>query len=162
VAPRHTPPFSPDALVEEEDTFLVLSADSGVGEVTEHPIRLMTAIWEAQPETPGSVVVRHARHGRPRRLLAVVHDLQQEPTWREEWVREALDGVLREAEARGVRRLAVPLLGCVHGGLGRERFISLLGQALQRASVRVLESIWIVTAASEVREVEGLLGAWVP
>jgi hypothetical protein len=61
----------------------MMSASPTVCEPDIHPIRLMTDVINAEPEPIGSVVVRK---GNPLRFLAIVHDVNQEPTWREEWV----------------------------------------------------------------------------
>lgn len=140
-APETAPPFAVEAVVEEEDTYLVLSAPFVLPAEPEHPIRLMTELLEASGETPGSVVVRG---GRPLRLLAVVHDLAAEPTWREEWIGEALAGVLREVERRRLRSLGLPLLGTRHGRLEPERFMVLLRRALAAGAPAELRRLWLV------------------
>ena len=98
------PPFPVEALVLEEDTFLVLSAEPTVVDPPEEPMRLMTRLIETLPETPGSVLVRERD---PVRMLAVVHDVNQDPSWREAWVHRALEGALQEAEPEGFVRLFV-------------------------------------------------------
>ena len=80
-APYNRPPFKVDALAVEEDTFLVMSADRKVHDTREPLIRIMTRVIETQPKDPGSVFVKG---GSPLRFLAIVHDLNEEPTWREE------------------------------------------------------------------------------
>lgn len=95
VAPENKPPFKTDARAYEEDTFLVLSAPV---DFTEPPVsltRLLTELRKIKPEKPGSVLVRGKS---PLQLLAVVHDLNQEPSWRENWVAKALEAVFREVE----------------------------------------------------------------
>ena len=52
------PPFLVEARVYEEDRWLVLSSPLEPQAVEEHPIRLMTALWVAEPQSPGSVVVK--------------------------------------------------------------------------------------------------------
>lgn len=146
VAPADRPPFEADAVAAEEDTYLVLSAPVDVRPPADHPVRLLTALHGLAPEPPGSVVVRE---GRPLRLLAVVHDLAREPTWREEWVARALEALLAEAGRRRIRRLALPLLGTRHGRLPPERFLSLLGGALEASAPATLEQVWLV-AGGEV------------
>lgn len=140
-APEADPPFPVDARVEEEDTYLVLSAPPRVRKPTEPMIRLMTAIHEAVPEPPGSVVVRK---GRPLRLLAVVHQLSGEPTWREEWVAAAYAEVFRVAAERRLRALGVPLLATRHGRLPPERSLALLDEALARRPPGDLERLWLI------------------
>jgi hypothetical protein len=106
-APEDQPPFPVDALAVEDDTYFVLGADPEVREPNEHPIRLWKQIHEAEPAAPGSVSVKEGEDGGPTRFLAVVHDLSQEPSWREEWVAQALGEVLRETGQRKVYRRAV-------------------------------------------------------
>jgi hypothetical protein len=141
VAPEEASPFDPDARVLEEDTFLVLSADRAIREPVEHPIRILTQAHEYEPQPPGTVVVRE---GKPLLLLAVVHDLGQDPTWSEEWIGSALQGVFQEANRRRLRRLALAPLGTVHGRLRHPRFAELLHEALDRTRPEHLAQLWIV------------------
>ncbi len=156
LAPSEHPPSEVDALVVEDDTYSVLSADPGFTEPTEHPIRVWTELHEAQPASPGAVIVKP---GRPLRLLAVVHDLAQDPTCREEWVALALNGCLHEAEARQLRRMAMPILGGVHGRVTASRFAELLRVALERERPGVLQEIWLITDARGDQELESLLAS---
>jgi hypothetical protein len=148
-----------EALVEEEDTYLVLSADPEVREPGIARLRAFHEAYAAEPATPGSIVVRE---GSPIRLLAVIHDLSQDPTWREEWVAAALEAALVEADSREVRTLAMPPLGRVHGSLPRERFVVLLRSALGTASSRHLEDIQLVVPGEEVNAFRDLFesGLW--
>ena len=134
-------------MVAEEDTYLVLSADPEVREPEVARLRAFHEAYTAEPAEPGTVVVQG---GSPLRLLAVVHDLSQDPTWREEWIAAALEAVLREADSRRVRTLAMPPLGRVHGSLPRERFVVLLRSALQTGAPRHLERILLVVPEEEV------------
>ena len=153
------PPSVVDAVVEEEDTYLVLSADPEVREPEVARLRAFHEAYTAEPAEPGSVVVRD---GAPMRLLAVVHDLSQDPSWREEWVAAALGAVIAEADSRKVRTLAMPPLGRVHGSLPRERFVMLLRSALQGGAPRNLEHICLVVPDHEAEVFRDLLesGLW--
>lgn len=150
VAPREWPPFLADALVEEEDTYLVLSADPEVQETWQEPGELMAELLKTKPAIPGSVIVKE---GRPLSILAIVHDLSRDPSWKEEWVVSALDGILREAQRRKLRSLALPLLATLHGSLDRQRFLSLLREALERSSPENLARLWLVVPAGTTGEV---------
>jgi hypothetical protein len=146
MAPREQPPFSVDATVVEEDTYLVLSADPRAGEPhPEHPIRVMTSLLEVEPREPGTILVRDRF---PLEIAAIVHDLDEEPSWREEWVIGALDRALQEAERRQLRSLGLEMLGAIHGRIERPRFLQLLRQALQRIDSRSLERIWLIPPGS--------------
>ena len=145
-------PFPVQAVVEEEDTFQVLSAPIGPVEdpsPRDHPIRLMTELWAAEPLTPGSVVWRD---GVPPKLLAVVHDLDREPTWREPWIAAALERSMAIVRHRGIESLAIPPLGHRHGRMAIDRSADLLVAALREAPP-CLGRIWL-----EVED--SALGPW--
>jgi hypothetical protein len=141
-APKEKPPFDVDAVAYEEDTYLVLSADPTVREPKDHPVKIMTKLIETTPETPGTVLVR-GQH--PLRFLAIIHDLNQDPTWREEWITSALSGIFKEAETRELTSVAIPMLGCLHGTLDGRRFFGLLRIAVARSKQRHLKRIWLIT-----------------
>jgi hypothetical protein len=140
-APENRPPFKVDAVAVEEDTFLVMSADRRVQDPREPLIKIMTRVIETQPKAPGSLLVRD---GSPLRFLAVVHDLNEEPTWREEWIIGALEAIFQEAERRGLRSIALPFLGTLHGSLDKARFLVLLRSVLERIVANHLKRVWLV------------------
>ena len=144
VAREDDAPFPVDGVALEEDTWLALSAPADFVPAPEHPVRVMTQVWEAEPERPGSVVVRD---GPPLRLLAVVHDLDIEPSWRESWVAAALSSIFAEAATRRLRTLRIPLLATRHGRLAPSRFMRLLRTAVDDAIAREgldLRAVWLV------------------
>ena len=135
-------PFPVEAVIHEEDTYLVLSSEPRPPQTKpEHPIRMMTALLDVEPKTPGSVVVRA---GLPLKILAVVHDLRLEPSWKEEWVIAALAEALAEVERRELRSVAMEMLGAVHGRLEKPRFLQLLRRSLQEADAKSLARVWLI------------------
>jgi hypothetical protein len=140
-SPQDRPPFKADAVAVEEDTFLVMSADRRVRDAREPLMKVMTRVIETRPQTPGTVLVRGKS---PLRFLAIVHDLNEEPSLKEEWIRTALEGIFREAEKRKLRSIALPFLGTLHGSLGKERFVSLLRCTVEQISTSHLKRLWLV------------------
>jgi len=140
-APENTPPFPVDAIAVEEDTFLVVSADRQVRDPHIPLMRVMTKLIETRPKSPGTVLAT-GKH--PLRLLAIVHDFDQEPSWREEWIVSALDGIFRETELRKLKSIALPMLGTLHGSLEKQRFVVLLRNCLNRISLSHLKRLWLV------------------
>lgn len=134
------PPFAIDAMVVEEDTHLVMSADPILKESKESPRSVRKEAEETDPKDPGTVVVKGSN---PLRFYAVIHDLSEEPSWREKWISDALGNIFREAESRKVRAIRLPQLGTVHGGLDEFRFTELFKEACQRASFQHLKAIWV-------------------
>jgi O-acetyl-ADP-ribose deacetylase (regulator of RNase III) len=96
---------------------------------------------ETESEKPGRVVVCEEN---PLRFLAVVHDLDQEPSWREDWIEKALEEVLREAERRKLQRIALPFLGTKHGSLEKKRFAALFRGFLKRRPSPYHLRVWLV------------------
>jgi hypothetical protein len=117
---------SPAARVIEADRHGVLTAPVAPRMPCAGLDELAAAAVSERGRAPGSVVVRP---GRPLQLLAVVHDLDRDPAWSEDWIEQAWRGVFLEAGTRGLTTLAVPLLGTVHGRLPRERALQLLAAA---------------------------------
>jgi len=140
-APEDSPPFHVEAMAYEEDTFLIMSADPDEVPTDIHPIRMMAELEHFKPQKPGSVVVRK---GIPLRLLAVVHDVNQEPTCHEKWVEKALHAVFREVERRGIQSLGIPLLATRHGRLPQSQFARLLGRVIATTTLKSLKRLWVM------------------
>lgn len=139
-APRTHPPFRCAAIAEEQDTCLLLGPQHEL-RASDTPAWAMANRLEAQrTHVPGSVVVRR---GTPLRLLAIVHDVSQTPTWREAWVVEALGNILRELERRELASLTLPVLGARHGKLSTRRFAQMLGGVLARHRPACLRRLWL-------------------
>jgi hypothetical protein len=149
-APTKAPPFDVDAFVFEEDTFLVLSADTQVRDPKVPLTRVMTRLIDTKPQIPGTVLVRGRR---PLRLLAIVHDLNQEPSWKEEWITHALYRVFQAAESRRLQAVALQMLGTVHGSLEKRRFAFLLRSAIDGTLFHHLKRLWLIVPAGTAREV---------
>jgi hypothetical protein len=153
-APQRSAPFQVDALAVEEDTWLVMSAEPKIGDLQEHPIRLMTDLLEAQPKSVGSIVVQGRN---PIRFMAIVHDVNQDPTCREEWVQCALHEIFREAERRKLRALGLPLIGTLHGKLVTQDFAGLFSQALLEAPLQHLRRVWLIAPVPINAEIINML-----
>lgn len=144
-SPPGEPPFAIDALVEEEDSYLSLSAEPVVDFTeapVEHPVRVMTAAVDAEEIEPGTVAVRR---GHPLKLLAVIHRLHVSPTWQEPWVVRAIENLCIEVERRQIRALGTPLLGTVHGKMSPQKAFELSGLLL--AEETGLRRIWIMRSS---------------
>ncbi len=142
-APQDDPPFRVDAVVVEEDTGLVLSADTEIKLKDEHPIRMMMALWDFTPETPGTIVVKGRN---PFRLFAIVHDFDAEPSCKKEWVLASLHAALQKCKKLGVLSLGMQLLGSRYGSIEKEWFIDELEKALWRYKGNQLQKLWLMLA----------------
>jgi hypothetical protein len=155
-SPAHIPPFRADAIVFEEDTFLVMSADTTVREPKVPMVRIMSKLMETEPGVPGTVLVRGER---PFRFLAIIHDFNEDPSLKEEWIMSALDDTFRQSESLRLSSIAIPLLGTAYGFVRMERSIELLAQALTGRSPQYLKRIWVVVSTGRARETTEILKA---
>ena len=158
-APTKAPPFDVDAFAFEEDTFLVLSADTQVRDPKVPLTRIMTRLIDTQPEIPGTVLVKGRR---PLRFLAIVHDLNQEPSWKEEWIMHALYRVFQAAESRRLQSVALQMLGTVHGSLEKRRFAFLLRSAIDGMPFHHLKRLWLIVPPGTAQEVIDFIKAKEP
>jgi hypothetical protein len=147
------PPFEVDAMAMEEDTFLVLSADRKVRDVSEPLIKIMTKVINTRPRRPGSVIVQKRT---PLRLLAVIHDFNEEPSWREDWIKCALEGIFREAEMRKLRSIGIPFLGTLHGTMEKGRFLVLLRSSIESVFLHHVKQLWLVVPTGTSSELFGV------
>lgn len=123
IVPLESPVPEVDAVVIEQDTHGVLAVDSQIVKPQESLAELTKQLTAFQPYRLGGVVVKQSQ---PLQLHAIVHDLEQSPSWRETWILAALEATLKVARARRLRRLGMAALGTVHGRLPLERFLELL------------------------------------
>lgn len=141
-APSSAPPFAVQAIVLEEDTGLVLSADVRVKDVDEHPIRLMTGLLSSETIAIGTAVLRR---GTPHRIFAVVHDMDQTPHCRQEWVVSALVQVMQLCEQlcdqENIQSIAIQRLGSVFGKLDTFWFEN---ELLEQSRDSPLKQIWLM------------------
>ena len=129
-----------DAVVVEDDTFRLLSGEPILKEPVESLDELERELTEFRAPAPGDVLVRG---GEPLELVAIIHDLDQDPSWRLEWISSALAKVLALAAERQIDTLAMPLLGTVHGKLKREKALALLRTALEQHQAPWPRVLWL-------------------
>ena len=140
-SPRERPPFAVSAVAVEQDTALVLDEETALNMPYSSLKQLGKEMERFSEPLPGSIVVQR---GKPRKLYAIIHDLEQDPTWREEWVLAALENMLRLADQQLLPALALPLLGSHFGNLAPERFIQLLCIALRAFPPSTPVKLWLV------------------
>jgi hypothetical protein len=132
--------LSVDAVVLEEDTWLILSAAPEVVAPREHPIRLFTQLYEAEPCLPGAVLVRDEQ---PLTLLAVVHDFGADPCCQLEWIAAVLGEILRICRERRVVSILLPLFGVRHGAMKRSEIVPLIIGVLRKNTPPSLSAIYL-------------------
>ncbi len=154
-APPEEAPFPVDRHVVEEDRWRVLGASpEWRPSLPEHPVRLHTALAFDTPATLGSV----ASHGR--RWHAVVVDLEAEPLVVADVVAMALTEIAARCRHHAVARLALPLLGTVHGDLDPQRALGILHETLLTTPPPSLRRLWLLTPLRHQVVIEQTLTRW--
>lgn len=154
VSPQDRPPFAVNALAVEQDTAMVLGEESMVFAPDQSLNEVHSGQDQLSEPLPGSVLVKR---GTPKRLYAIIHDLEQDPTIRQEWVVKALHNMMRLAERQPLHAIAMPLLGTRYGQLEQRRFIELLCYILTKYPPSSPLKLWLVAPRCDVHTLLQLL-----
>lgn len=151
VAPPHLAPFKTDALIEEQDTALVLGESEEIRDPGEKPAWYLANKLESQVLlTPGEVIVRDTT---PLRLQAVVHDLDAVPSCSELWIFQAIQQVFEIAGSRGFASLQIPMLGCRFSNLQTGQFLGILLQIITRQRPSPINKLWLLSTEQDCEAV---------
>lgn len=147
-APESRAPFPVAAVALEEDTNLLMSARAEIRAPAESFGELVEDMVSFQPADPGTVIVQA---GSPVRLLAIVHDIEQTPTWTEAWIEHAIFALFQETDRHRLTSLGLPVLGATHGSMPTARFAAMLRRALEQRPPRSLRRIWAQVPEAHTR-----------
>ncbi|MGH8119455.1 MAG: hypothetical protein ACRESK_02455 [Gammaproteobacteria bacterium] len=150
VAPPGQPPWRLDAIIEEQDTSLLLGDTHVIRDTCESYTALVGKMKIQAPLVSGQVLVRHTRPGK---LIAIVYDIGKKPVYREEWIAAALLQLFEEMEAHRIRNIAMPLLGVTHGRYPHTDFLELLCSMAADVRSECPQKIWLITPAPEYRHI---------
>ena len=97
------------------------------------------------------------KQGEPYRYLAVVHDLDRDPSCRAIWILAALASLKQELQHHtNVRSLAMPLLGVRHGPLSIMESLNLMLQAMD-GERWALDRLWLQVPRADLPVVHSFL-----
>jgi len=140
-APKDYPPFTPQAMLEEQDTELLLNPQTSLHDPGK-PAWYLANTLEDNPSHPlGSVVVKGQQ---PKRLLAIVHDIEHTPTCQPAFIQTAWLNVMAIIQENRFTTVAMPLLGTTHGKISVKDAILMLGESLKQNRPTCLEKIWLI------------------
>ncbi|GJM04801.1 MAG: hypothetical protein DHS20C09_07920 [marine bacterium B5-7] len=129
-----------DAVVEEQDTNLLLGNTPVIMEAIESFPVLVAQMEEQIREIPGSVIVKKSK---PKRLIAIIYDVEHTPICEESWVKEALQKIFSQCYKDKINNLAMPLLGTTYGKLTDEAIVDLLQDLLMKNQQHSPKKIFI-------------------
>lgn len=138
----HTDPalLTVDAIVEEQDTNLILGKSPVIMDTIESFPALVQKMEQHTMEIPGNVLVRRSR---PKRFIAIVYDIDHTPICETTWIEIALKKILVQCEHYRIKTLAMPLLGINYGKIQGETIMQLLQDLLMNHRQQYLKRIWI-------------------
>ena len=110
--------LSVDAIVEEQDTALVLGPAPVLKYSVESFPTLINRMETQQQQLPGDVIIRKASS--PKRFVAIIYDIDQTPICQWEWVELALQTIFEQCDQLKIKTLAMPLPGHLYGKLDPE------------------------------------------
>ena len=129
-----------DAVVEEQDTNLILGNSPVILESIESFPALVQKMEQQSREIVGSVLVKQSR---PIRFIAIVYDVEHTPIGEKIWIEEAIRNILSLCDKYKIKILAMPLLGTSYGKLDEESIIQLLQDSLIKNRLQTLKKILI-------------------
>ncbi len=116
-----------DAVVEEQDTNLVLGNTPVIMDIIESFPALVRKMEQQVLETPGNVIFKNSS---PKRFIAVVYDVEETPICRETWIKKAMKNIFLYCDTYKIKVIAMPLLGTSYGKLDEEKILKLLQNLL--------------------------------
>lgn len=139
-------------MVIEEDTSLILSTRKAVEKSEKSTGQLVRDSLQTITDSPipGMALVRGKT---PYRFLAIVHDFNLTPSWRKEWVKEALDDIFEIADRYSLKTMSLPLLATIHGSLAIDEYINILFDVLEKRYLNHLNTIFLVVSEYDIDEV---------
>lgn len=129
-----------DAVVEEQDTNLILGKSPIIMETIESFPALVKKMEQQQREIVGNVLVKLSI---PKRFIAIVYDVEYTPIGKKIWIEEALQNILAQCDKYKIKTLAMPLIGTSYGILEEESIIQLLQDSLVKSRQQTLKKILI-------------------
>ena len=129
-----------DAIVEEQDTNLILGRSPVILETIESFPALVKKIGQQTREIVGNVLVKQSI---PIRFIAIVYDVEHTPIGKKTWIEEAIQNILAQCDKYKIKTLAMPLLGTSYGKLEEESIIQLLQHSLIKNRQQTLKKILI-------------------
>ena len=154
----NTPYHSIDAIVEEQDTGLVLEPSDIISNYGDNkPLWYLANTRELQvSHLPGTIVIKT---GQPIKLQAIVHDLDFCPSWKKNWIRMALIQTLNICNKEHLNSIALPVLGTQFGKFSLEEFIILLAEILTTQRCNFPVKISLIMEAAHHQKAFNLLQA---
>ena len=134
-------PENIDAIVEEQDTCLLLGKTPVIKTPADDFPALVKKMERQKPRKPGEVLVIHSV---PKRLIAIIYDLDQKQICRQEWIETAIKNIMQHCITYQIRTLAMPIPGTAHGRTDEDTSRTILENLLVAGKPDCLEFIYLI------------------
>jgi hypothetical protein len=140
-APVAHPPFAVAAILEEQDTCLLLKQQTTLTDPGKPAWFLANKLEQEHVYQLGDVLLKGKN---PTRLLAIVHDIEHQPTCSLDSVTKAYHKLSTIVTSERIASIAIPLLGTVHGRIPLDLAITSFQRVFLTNPPDYLEKIWLV------------------
>lgn len=134
-------PDNIDAVVEEQDTCLLLGTEPVLRETKEDYATLVRKMEQQKPLIPGQVLVKNTI---PVRFIAINYDIEKKPICCEAWIKLSLENIGKECKKRRILSLAMPLPGIQYGNISYDTAMSLLNETFSDERINYPEIIFVL------------------
>ncbi|MGD8783095.1 MAG: hypothetical protein PVG75_01600 [Thioalkalispiraceae bacterium] len=140
-APKDFPPFYYTALVEEQDTHLLLREQTTISDPGKPSWYLANILEDEDTFDLGTIVIKGKNL---QRLMAIVHDIDKTPTCRSADILAAYLQLSQVVTQLQLKTIALSLLGTVQGKLPIEDAMAYLKQGFLANTPPCLEKMWLI------------------
>jgi hypothetical protein len=143
-----------DAIVQEQDTHLILGTEPAIRDTHESYPLLVKKMGRQKPLLPGQVIIKNTT---PLRITAILYDIEQTPVCTEELIADVLKSLLDKFNEYRLKSVAMPLLGSTHGKVKVSGFIKLLQDTLTISNPVYPEKILLIVPPDEVDDISDII-----
>ena len=140
-APIEHPPFTVSAIMEEQDTHLLLQRPTTLIDPGKPAWYLANKLEQERIYNLGDII---SSGKDPIRLLAIVHDIDRQPTCNLDDISTAYQNLLTTIELHHITSLGMPLLGTVHGQFSLETAMTAFRETMISHPCICLKKLWLI------------------
>ena len=150
-------PYTVDAIVEEQDTNLLLDTKPVIQDAQESYRSLVKKMNRQKPLMPGRIITKNTI---PARLIAILYDIKWTPVCSEANLTAVMNNLLDALNCHKLKSVAMPLLGSTHGKIAEQVFIKLLQQSLINKNLAYPEKIVLMVPPGKLGYIMEVIGGY--
>ena len=155
IYPESQLPYMVDAIVEEQDTNLLLDMNPVIQNTRESYRTLVNKMGQQKPMMPGQVIIKNSI---PARLIAILYDIEHTPVCNEAVLSTVIDNLLHTLNRHKLKSVAMPLLGSTYGKIPERVFIKFLQESLINMNPVYPEKIVLMVPPGKIENVKAIIG----